>query len=265
MKIYISADIEGVTGVTHWDETEKNKIDYSDFAQQMTLEVKAACEGANKAGARQILIKDAHDSARNLIHSMLPRNTKLIRGWSGDIYTMVQGLDESFDALIYIGYHSAAGTDGNPLSHTMNTSLEYLKLNGEYVNEFLIHSYIAAYLNVPVVFLAGDKALCNEVEKIDSNIITVSVKEGVGDSTVNIHPELALDLICDGVKKSLDGDLSRYKIELPKSFELEVGYREHFTALRYSNYPGVERTSAKSIKFTHTDYMEVIRAMKFLF
>lgn len=264
MRVYISADIEGVTGVTHWDETEKIKDDHADFAKQMTLEVGAACRGANNAGAEEILVKDAHDSARNLIHSMLPKNTKLIRGWSGDIYSMVQGLDESFDALIYIGYHSAAGTDGNPLAHTMNTSLEYLKLNGEYVNEFLIHSYIAAYLNVPVVFLSGDKALCDEVKKVDNNIITIAVKEGIGDSTVNIHPELALDLICDGVEESLNKDLSKYKLELPKSFELEVGYREHFTALKYSNYPGIERIGAKSIKFAHTDYMEVIRAMKFL-
>lgn len=264
MKIFISADIEGVTGVTHWDETEKNKDDHANFANQMTREVNAACEGANQFGVKEILVKDAHDSGRNINHSMLPKNTRLIRGWSGDIYSMVQGLDESFDALIYIGYHSAAGTDGNPLAHTMNTSLEYVKLNGKLINEFLIHSYIAAYLKVPVVFLSGDQALCDEVKNIDNSIFTVAVKKGIGDSTINIHPDLALDLIVKGVKKSLSGDLSRYNIVLPKSFELEIGYREHFTALRYSNYPGVERVSPKSIKFTHTDYMEVVRAMRFL-
>lgn len=264
MKIYISADIEGITGVTHWDETEKNKNDHGAFAEQMTREVKAACEGANKAGAKEILVKDAHDSGRNIIHSFLPKNTKLIRGWSGESYSMVQGLDSSFDALIYIGYHSGAFTDGNPLSHTMDSSLEYVKLNGEYVNEFLIHSYIASYLNVPVVFLSADKALCEHVKNIDKNIITVAVKEGIGNSTLSIHPELALDLIREGVTKSLSGDLSAYKIELPQSFEFEVGYREHFTALKLSNYPGVEQIGVKSIKFTHKDYMEVVRAMKFL-
>lgn len=264
MKIYISADIEGVTGVTHWDETEKTKSDHADFAHQMTLEVKAACDGANQVGAEQILVKDAHDSARNITHSMLPKNTKLIRGWSGDTYSMVQGLDSSFDALLYIGYHSAAGTDGNPLSHTMNTDLNYVKINGEYVNEFLIHSYIAAYLNVPVVFLSGDKLLCEKVSKVDKNIFTVPVKEGVGNSTVNIHPELAEELIRHGVEKSLTGNLSRYIIKLPKTFELEIGYREHFTALKFSNYPGVKRISENVISFFHTDYMEVIRAMRFL-
>lgn len=264
MKVYISADIEGVTGVTHWDETEKSKNDHAEFAHQMTLEVNAACEAANKVGVDEILIKDAHDSARNITHSMLPKNTKLIRGWSGDTYSMVQGLDSSFDALIYIGYHSAAGTDGNPLAHTMDTSLSYVKLNGEYVDEFLIHSYIAAYLNVPVVFLSGDKALCERVSKVDENIFTVAVKEGVGNSTVNIHPQLSLDLIRDKVEKSLTGDLSRYKIELPKSFELEVGYKQHFTALKMSNYPGVNRISENVVSFSNKDYIEVVRAMKFL-
>lgn len=264
MKIFISADIEGVTGVTHWDETEMDKSDHSEFADQMTREVRAACQGANKLEVSEILVKDAHDSGRNIHHSMLPRNTKLIRGWSGGLYSMVQGLDESFDALIYIGYHSAGGTDGNPLAHTMNTGVNYVKLNGEYVNEFLIHSYIASYLNVPVVFLSGDKALCDSVKKIDSNIVTVDVKEGIGDSSLNIHPELALELIKEGVEESLTGDLSRYSIHMPDSFKLEIEYREHFTALKYSLYPGTERTGPRTIEYNNEDYIEILRAMRFL-
>lgn len=264
MKIFISADIEGVTGVTHWNETEKNKPDHNDFAHQMTLEVKAACEGAIEAGVEEILIKDAHDSGRNIEHNLLPKNTKLIRGWSGGTYSMVQGLDESFDALLYIGYHSAAGKDTNPLSHTMDSSLDYIKLNGEYVSEFLIHSYIASCLDIPVVFLSGDLGLCEEVNKIDSNIVTVPVKEGVGNSTISIHPELALDLIKIGVKEALTKDLSIYKIKLPETFELEVKYRDHMTAFRLSNYPGAELVEPKVVKFYHDDYMEVIRAMRFL-
>ncbi len=129
MKIFISADIEGVTGVTHWDETEKLKADYKDFAHQMTLEVKAACEGAINAGADEIWIKDAHETGRNIDHNLLPKNTKLIRGgWSGHIYSMVQELDETFDALLFIGYHSAGGTSTNPLSHSMHTGIDYISL-----------------------------------------------------------------------------------------------------------------------------------------
>ena len=83
MKIYISADMEGITGVTHWDEVDHNKPPYSYFQEQMSKEVAAACEGANSAGAKEIFVKDAHYSARNIIPSFLPKNVKIIRGWSG--------------------------------------------------------------------------------------------------------------------------------------------------------------------------------------
>lgn len=264
MKIYISADIEGVTGVTHWDETEKSEADYKEFAHQMTLEVKAACEGAIKAGAEEIWVKDAHDSGRNIDHNLLPKNTKLIRGWSGHMFSMVQELDESFDALIFIGYHSAGGTDDNPLSHTMNTNIDYMKLNGEYLSEFLIHSYIAAYLNVPVVFLSGDLGLCTEVKKVNENIVTVAVKEGRGNSTISIHPQLALELIKDGVEESLKKDFSLYKIELPKEFDLEIKYKQHADALRALNYKGVEAVDPMRVRYKSKDLIEIIRATRFL-
>ena len=90
MKIYISADIEGVTGVTHWDETDLTKGEYNQFREQMTAEVVAACEGALEAGATEIWVKDAHDSARNIIAAKLPQAAKLIRGWSGHPFIMVQ-------------------------------------------------------------------------------------------------------------------------------------------------------------------------------
>lgn len=265
MKIYISADIEGVTGVTHWNETEKGKEGYKEFAQQMTLEVKAACEGAINAGADEILVKDAHDSGRNLDHNQLPKNTKLIRGWTGHMYSMVQGLDETFDALLFVGYHSASGTSTNPLAHTMNnTKINYIKLNGQYLSEFLIHTYIAAYLNVPVVFLSGDKGLCDEAKKVNSNIVTVPVKEGIGNATINIHPQLALDLIRDGVEKSLKKDLSLYKIELPEEFIIVISYREIKDCMKALNYHNVTQIGHKQIMFKTDDFMEVVRAIEFL-
>ncbi len=264
MKIFISADIEGVTGVTHWDETKKTEPDYKECAHQLTLEVKAACEGAIDAGANEIWIKDAHESGRNIDHNLLPKNTKLIRGWSDDLYCMVQELDKTFDALVFIGYHSAGGTNTNPLSHTINPNLDYIKLNGEYLSEFLIHSYIAAYINVPVVFLSGDLGLCSQVKEINKNIVTVPVKEGKGNSTINIHPQLALELIKNWVKESLNKDLSLYKIKIPEEFELEVRYYEHTTALKAVNYKGTKQIDSKIIGFRTKDLMEMVRAISFL-
>ena len=114
MKIFISSDMEGTAGIVHWDETEKGKDGYSHFSAQMSREVAAACEGANAAGAKEILIKDAHDSARNINPELLPENVRIFREWGRHPYSMMAGLDETFDGVFFTGYHSAAGMNTNP-------------------------------------------------------------------------------------------------------------------------------------------------------
>ena len=144
MKIFISADIEGVATTTLWSETEKGSEDYRLHAQQMTMEVIAACEAASEAGASEIVVRDAHEDGNNLDIWKLPENVTLIRGWSGHPYSMVYGIDPSFDAAIFIGYHSAASSEGNPLSHTESLNPLSVKLNGALASEFLLYSYAAA-------------------------------------------------------------------------------------------------------------------------
>lgn len=144
MKIFISADIEGVATTTLWPETEKGSEDYRQHAQQMTMEVIAACEAASEAGASEIVVRDAHEDGNNLDIWKLPENVTLIRGWSGHPYSMVYGIDPSFDAAIFIGYHSAASSGGNPLSHTESLNPLSVKLNGTLASEFLLYSYAAA-------------------------------------------------------------------------------------------------------------------------
>jgi len=157
----------------------------------MTAEVVAACEGALEAGATEIWVKDAHDSARNIIASKLPQAAKLIRGWSGHPFIMVQELNETFQAVCLIGYHSRGGAGSSPLAHTMTGNITRMFINEKPTSEFLIHTYAAASVKVPVVFVSGDQGLCTEIVGFNPHIGTVAVKEGVGNSTVSIHPELA--------------------------------------------------------------------------
>lgn len=265
MKIYISADIEGITGVTTWSETEKDHDDHLIFARQMENEVMAACKGALNAGAKEIWVKDAHDSGRNIDPASLPSNTKLIRGWSGHPFSMVQELDKSFDALIFIGYHSYSGSNGNPLSHTMNSSnVNYIKINGKYASEFLIHAYAAASVNVPVVFVSGDKGLCDEINEVNNNISTLAVKEGIGASTVSIHSDLAVQLTEKKVEETLKGGMDLCKIKLPDSFEVEISYSKHIKSYKASFYPGMEQTSPTTVLFKTNDYFEVLRMISFV-
>jgi len=264
MKIYISADIEGVTGTTYWDETDRNKPVYDEFREQMTAEVAAACEGARNVGAAEILVKDAHDAANNLILSRLPQEARLIRGWAGEPFCMVQGLDETFHAALMIGYHAPAASDANPLAHTMNLGVT-IKLNGVYASEFLLHAYAAALKNVPVVFISGDAGLCAHVQSFNPAIGVCAVKEGVGGSTISIHPARAVNAIREGVQQALSGDVARCLLPLPEHFHVEITYhRNHADAYRAAFYPGVKADGPHSVVFDTDDYFEVLRMMMFV-
>jgi D-amino peptidase len=264
MKVFISADIEGITGVTHWDEATINKPEFAEFQKQMTAEVKAACEGALSAGATEVYVKDAHATARNILASELPQEVKLIRGWSEHPFSMVQELDDTFDAAMMVGYHSKAGSDGNPLAHTITTRLSGIQFNGRYASEFLIHAYAAALVNVPLVFLSGDENICAEAESFIPHITTVAVKNGRGDSTTSIHPTLALEKIKQGVNNALQGDLRASLMDLPKTFHVEVIYKEHPAAYKASFYPGASLKEPHAIAFETNDYFEVLRLLSFV-
>lgn len=265
MKIYISADIEGVTGVVHWNETEKNLADFNEPAEQMTREVVAACQGAMAAGTEDIWIKDAHDSARNIDINKLPKNTRLIREWSRHPFCMMQELDESFDAAIMIGYHSAGSLGGNPLSHTLNNSkVNYIKINDEIASEFLINTYTASLVGVPVIFVSGDEELCQSVNKTNENIKTVAVKKGVGNSIISIHPELANERIKSGIEEALKGNLKSCLVKLPESFKVEIGYLNHKYAYAASFYPGARLVNSTTVVFEANNYFDVLRMFMFL-
>ncbi|MDT8717936.1 M55 family metallopeptidase [Clostridium sp. 19966] len=264
MKVYISADIEGITGVTSWSETEKTHGDFQSFAKQMTREVKAACEAACEAGASEIYVKDAHDSARNIDIAELPEYVVLQRGWAGEPMCMVSGLDSSFDAAIFLGYHSRGGSGTSPLAHTLSTNLDHIKINDRYASEFLINAYAAALYKVPVVFVSGDKGLTEEVKEVNGSIATLAVKEGLGKSTASIHPEKAIKEIKSTVASSLKESLSGCMLTLPDKFNVEIGYLKQEDAFRNSFYPGAKLVSPKVISYTAENYYEVLRFLHFV-
>lgn len=263
MKVFISADIEGTTGIAHWNEADRTKPDYKEFRHQMTAEVKAACEGANQAGVKEILIKDAHASARNLKASELPENIKIIREWSGHPFSMMQGIDDSFDAAVFTGYHSRAGSDANTLAHTFTDGAMYIKINGTYASEFLINAYTAAYVGVPIVMLTGDKGLCEEAKKIIPDITTVAVIEGKGSSSISIHPTKAIKMIKKAAKKALSRNPSNCIPTLPPNFEIEILFKDFQRAYKNSFYPGAEIIEPNKIGFSCQDYFDFLRFLSF--
>lgn len=264
MKIYISADMEGITGASRWDEVNKDKDDYQKLVVQMTNEVKAACLGANDAGAIEVWVKDAHDTGRNIDISMLPRNARYSKVFSGHPFLMLQDIDSSFDAVAMIGYHSFAGSNGSPLAHTLDTAVNYIKINDQYASEFLVNAYTAALVNVPVVFVSGDEQLCDHVLELNGNIKTAAVNRGIGKSTISIHPDLAVDLIKEGMESALKDDFNKYTIDLPSYFNVEISFFHHYKAYKASFYPGAEQISPNNIIFKSENYFDVLRMLSFV-
>jgi len=263
MKVYISADIEGVAGITNWNEADKNHPDYPEFRALMTAEVVAACEGAITAGATEILIKDAHDTGRNLLLDRLPDCARIIRGWSGHPFSMVQELDNSFQAVIMLGYHAKAGTDDNPLAHTLRMKVARIKLNGALMSEFVQHSYAAATCDVPVVFVSGDKGICTDAHAFNPGITTAAVSEGRGPSTISVSPARARQMIRDGVASAFE-NAHRCRVRLPDNFDLEIEYANPIDAYRASWYPGARYAAPRLVQFAARDYFDILRALKFL-
>jgi D-amino peptidase len=263
-KIYISADIEGITGTVHWDETDKQKADYTEFREQMTAEVAAACQAALQAGATELWVKDAHDSARNLLAAQLPEQVRLVRGWSGHPFGMMECLDESFQAVLMIGYHSRAGSTASPLAHTMTGSAATLRINDRYASEFVINTYTAALVNVPVVFVSGDAGLCDEATALVPHITTLAVKQGIGNAAINIHPHLAVERILAGVQAALRGDVSLCRLELPQRFSVEIRYKDQARAYGASFFPGASLKDSHTLQFQAEDYLDVLKLIAFV-
>lgn len=269
MKVFISCDIEGVTTTTLWDQTrtapEKLSLT-APFQAQMTREVVAACEGAIAAGATYILIKDAHGAAINIDPMALPECCELIRNWERHPYSMVEGIDSSFDAAMFVGYHSAAGRDGNPLSHTKTGNAYAIRVNGKKFSEFDFFSYAVALEGVPSVLLTGDKQLCDgAIESgIHQKLMTVAVKEGKGGSTRSISPSLACKRIRETAEAALKQDLTGAVPALPEHFVMEISYKDHTMATKMSYYPGMEKISDDTIQLESDNLVDLLRAINFV-
>ncbi len=265
MKVFISADIEGTTLTTYWDQTRTLNSPYAkEHCRQMTAEVKAACEGAIAAGATEILVKDGHGSGINIDITQLPECVQLIRNWTGDPLSMAYGCDETFDAAMFVGYHAAAGRCGNPLSHTESTKTTSVRLNGMICSEFLLYSWACAFMGVPTVMLAGDRMLTEDSRDIHPKLKTVAVKDGFGAMIRCLHPKVACDRIREAARAGLSQDLSDTLPQLPDHFVFEVSYKEHKNAAKYAAYPGCVLVDDLTVRYETDNYRDLLRCGQFI-
>jgi len=264
LKVFISVDMEGITGVVHWEEVSRSGKDHDYFRRILTHETNAAIEGALAAGATEIVVRDAHGSARNILPDLLNKEAKLLRDWSGSPKFMMEGIDESFDAVIFIGYHAKAGTPDALLEHTSMGSVTDISINGISLPEAGYNALIAGHYNAPVVFTSGDEAICKQVKELFGTVETVAVKQGIGGAVLNLHPDEAKTKITEGVQKALR-NLSAYKpYKLSPPYTMVLRLKDEKIVYKGQFYPGAKRTGDWELTFKSNDIMEIIKAFESL-
>jgi D-amino peptidase len=266
IKVFISVDMEGISGVANWEDVRRDGQDYEYFRTIMTKEANAAIEGALEAGAKEIWVRDSHATARNLLPEMLHRKARLLRDWSGGFKSMMEGIDESFDAVIFIGYHSKAGTPNALMEHTMSSkNVTDVSINGISLPEAGINALIAGHYNIPVVFIAGERAVCDQAQALFGKVESVAVKEGIGNAALCLHPEVAREQIREGVKRAVREVKSFRPYKLKPPYQLVLTLKDEELVHEGSYYPGVERTGDWELTFKSNDLLEVMKAFQGMF
>lgn len=204
MKVYISTDFEGVAGIVDWDQIMVGSHDY-DLGRRLLLgELNAAIEGAMAAGATEFVVNDSHSTMRNLPPDLIAGNAALLTGKHKPLY-MMEGLDASFDAIFFLGYHGSIGASQSVLSHTYNPrAIWEVRLNGVMVGESALNALVAAHHHVPIALVTGDQVTAVEARAIHPEIETVEVKRSVSRyAAESLHPEAARALIRAGAERAI--------------------------------------------------------------
>ncbi|MGH7711209.1 MAG: M55 family metallopeptidase, partial [Gemmatimonadaceae bacterium] len=203
LKVYISVDMEGIAGIVAASQTGPGGHDYGWGRRLMTAEANAAIAAAFDAGATEVVVNDSHGPQTNMHPDELDRRASLITGQPKPM-GMTQGLDSTFNAAIYIGYHAHGSEAGSVLGHTFSGALKHVRINGQEVGEYGLNGMVAGHFGVPVVLISGDDKVAAEAQAFFPGIETVVVKQGIALSAARtLHPEEARTRIASGVKAAL--------------------------------------------------------------
>ena len=250
LKVYISADMEGVAGVVIGTQLGPGGFDYERFRGFMTAEVNAAIEAAREAGATDVVVSDSHGNGLNLLLDELPQDIQIVRSWPRPL-GMMEGIDETFDAAIFIGYHASADNPQGILAHTQSTADFYsVKINGQAMSEGAINALIAGHFDVPVVMVSGDDAAVSEVSEVAGPMEGAVVKwHSSRTAGRSLMPQAAQDLIR---QKTLAG--LRRRDEIPPftiagPLTLDLSYKNADAAEMISYLPNVDRIDAHTVRY----------------
>lgn len=265
LKIYISADMEGLAGAVTSEQLGPSGFEYGRFREFMTAEVNAAIEAAREAGATEILVSDSHGNGQNLLLDRLPADVQVVRSWPRPL-GMMEGIDESFDGAIFIGYHTSTTNPDGVRAHTLSSAnLTALRLNGVPMAEAGLNAAIAGHFGVPVLMISGDNAIVDEARGLLGDIEGAVVKEALSfHSAKTLVPEAACDLIRQRVGTAMErrDNFAPYTMDTP--VELEVSFKHYQPAQLLAYLSIVEQVDSHTIRFVGEDIVEVSKFLQFI-
>jgi D-amino peptidase len=265
LKVFISADMEGVAGTVTGDQLGPGGFEYERFRRIMTGEVRAAIEGAREAGASEIVIADAHGNGENLLIDELPVDVTIVRSWPRPLM-MMQGIDSTFHAAVFVGYHASVANPQGVRAHTISSArLQDVRLNDRSVTEGAINAAIAGHFGVPVVMVSGDDAAVAEVRAAVGDLEGAVVKWSYSfHSARTLVPEAAARLIREktatGVRRR--AEIRPYVLRTP--ITLDVRFRFYRPAEMLAYLPIVERTDAHTIRYVGPNIVAISKFIGFI-
>ncbi|MFQ5818061.1 MAG: M55 family metallopeptidase [Terriglobia bacterium] len=252
-KVYISADMEGITGLVASSQVSTRGHDYALGRRLMTAEVNAAIAAAFDAGATAVVVNDSHGSQTNLLPDQLDPRAVLITG-SPKPFGMMQGIDASFAAVIFIGYHPRASTTDGVLDHTFSGQLKSVRLNGQAVGEYGLNAALAGHFGVPVVFISGDRAVAEQARAFIPGIEALAVKEGIGQTAARtLHPDAAREKIATGIRAALARRNQIQPVQLARPVTLALELARSAQADAAMLVPGMQRVSGRVVSYSAPD------------
>jgi D-amino peptidase len=259
LKIFISVDMEGLAGVVSASDVSPSGPDYAHFRAIMAAETNAAIEGALRAGATEIVVRDSHGSKQNLLPADVDARARLLRGASTGPKNMMEGIDSTFDAVVFIGYHAKAGTPNAILEHTSTGNVLDLSINGVSLPEGGYNALVAGLYGVPVVFIAGDGAVVEQVRGLLGPIEAVAVKQEIADASLGLSPRQAQEEIRKGVEQALRNRARAkpYKLAGPYTMLLKVRQERPL-------YAGAQRVREGEFTFASPDLLAVLNVFNAL-
>lgn len=242
MKVYISVDMEGISGIATYDQIIRGGHGYPRAQELMTAETNAAIDGAFLGGATEVLVNDSHGTMDNLLHEALDPRARLVFG-TPKAFCMAEGLTADFDLAMFIGYHAPAGSEG-VLAHSFSSHFHSFKVNGEVASEASVNALFAATRGVPVGLVTGDDVICGIAERTFPGVRTVAVKVAHGVMAANsLSPGVARAAVREGARAAVQGIDDTRLLPVPGRLRLEIGFQNALAAELAELVPGTARVS----------------------